>query len=43
MCWLWSGAARRWWPVLWFVIKVYIFLFCYIWLRRTLPGSGTTS
>ncbi len=34
---LWSGANTGWWPVLWFVIKVYIFLFCYIWLRGTLP------
>ena len=34
---LWSGANHGWWPVLWFVIKVYIFLFCYIWLRGTLP------
>ncbi|HUL28726.1 MAG TPA: NADH-quinone oxidoreductase subunit NuoH, partial [Streptosporangiaceae bacterium] len=34
---IWSGANSGWWPVLWFVIKVYIFLFCYIWLRGTLP------
>ena len=34
---LWSAANHGWWPVLWFVIKVYIFLFCYIWLRGTLP------
>ena len=34
---VWSGANSGWWPVLWFVIKVYIFLFCYIWLRGTLP------
>jgi NADH-quinone oxidoreductase subunit H len=34
---LWPGANSGWWPVLWFVIKVYIFLFCYIWLRGTLP------
>jgi NADH-quinone oxidoreductase subunit H len=34
---LWSGANSGWWPLLWFVIKVYIFLFCYIWLRGTLP------
>ena len=34
---LWSGANHGWWPVLWFVIKVFIFLFCYIWLRGTLP------
>jgi NADH-quinone oxidoreductase subunit H len=34
---LWAGANSGWWPVLWFVAKVYIFLFCYIWLRGTLP------
>src|SRR6202167_3672225 len=34
---LWSGANHGWWPVLWFVIKVFILLFCYIWLRGTLP------
>ena len=34
---LWSGANAGWWPVLWFLIKVYILLFCYIWLRGTLP------
>jgi NADH-quinone oxidoreductase subunit H len=34
---LWSGANAGWWPVLWFLIKVIILLFCYIWLRGTLP------
>src|SRR5215472_489892 len=34
---LWSGANQGWWPVLWFLIKVFILLFCYIWLRGTLP------
>ena len=34
---LWSGANTGWWPVLWFLIKVFILLFCYIWLRGTLP------
>jgi NADH-quinone oxidoreductase subunit H len=34
---LWAGANVGWWPVLWFVIKVFILLFCYIWLRGTLP------
>jgi NADH-quinone oxidoreductase subunit H len=34
---IWSGANSGWWPVLWFVIKVFILLFCYIWLRGTLP------
>jgi NADH-quinone oxidoreductase subunit H len=34
---LWSGANSGWWPLLWFLIKVFIFLFCYVWLRGTLP------
>jgi NADH-quinone oxidoreductase subunit H len=34
---LWSGANSGWWPLLWFLIKVLILLFCYIWLRGTLP------
>jgi NADH-quinone oxidoreductase subunit H len=34
---LWPGANSGWWPVLWFLIKVFIFLFGYIWLRGTLP------
>jgi NADH-quinone oxidoreductase subunit H len=34
---LWSGANAGWWPLLWFVIKVFILLFCYVWLRGTLP------
>ena len=34
---LWAGANAGWWPVLWFVIKVFILLFGYIWLRGTLP------
>jgi NADH-quinone oxidoreductase subunit H len=34
---LWASANRGWWPVLWFLIKVFILLFCYIWLRGTLP------
>jgi NADH-quinone oxidoreductase subunit H len=34
---LWSGANSGWWPLLWFLAKVSIFLFGYIWLRGTLP------
>jgi NADH-quinone oxidoreductase subunit H len=34
---LWSGSNSGWWPVLWFVIKVFLLLFGYIWLRGTLP------
>jgi NADH-quinone oxidoreductase subunit H len=34
---LWPSANTGWWPVLWFVIKVFILLFGYVWLRGTLP------
>ncbi|HEX8629727.1 MAG TPA: NADH-quinone oxidoreductase subunit NuoH, partial [Catenuloplanes sp.] len=33
----WSGANSGWWPMLWFLIKVFILLFGFIWLRATLP------
>jgi len=36
---LWSGANSGWWPVLWFLIKVFALLFCYVWLRGTLPRT----
>jgi NADH-quinone oxidoreductase subunit H len=34
---MWAGANSGWWPVLWFVAKVWAFLFVYFWLRATLP------
>ena len=34
---LWEGANSGWWPVLWWVIKVQLFIFLFIWLRGTLP------
>lgn len=34
---LWAGANSGWWPVLWFLIKVFVLLFGYVWLRGTLP------
>jgi NADH-quinone oxidoreductase subunit H len=34
---LWGSANTGWWPLLWFVIKVGIVLFVFIWLRGTLP------
>jgi NADH-quinone oxidoreductase subunit H len=34
---VWDGADHGWWPVLWFVAKVWGFLFLFIWLRATLP------
>jgi NADH-quinone oxidoreductase subunit H len=33
----WEGANSGWWPLLWWLIKVLIFLFGFIWLRATLP------
>ena len=34
---IWPGANQGWWPVLWFTVKVWGFIFIYIWLRATLP------
>lgn len=34
---LWDSANTGWWPVLWWVIKVQLFIFLFIWLRATLP------
>jgi NADH-quinone oxidoreductase subunit H len=34
---LWHGANQGWYPLIWFVVKICVFLFGYIWLRGTLP------
>ncbi len=34
---LWDSANQGYWPVLWFLAKVLIFIFFFIWLRGTLP------
>jgi NADH-quinone oxidoreductase subunit H len=34
---VWSGANSGWWPVLWFLGKLGLFLFLFIWLRGSLP------
>ncbi|GAA1736520.1 NADH-quinone oxidoreductase subunit NuoH [Luedemannella helvata] len=34
---LWSGANSGWWPLLWFLIKVVLLIFVFVWLRGTLP------
>ncbi|MCB0915106.1 MAG: NADH-quinone oxidoreductase subunit NuoH [Actinobacteria bacterium] len=34
---LWEGANENWWPLLWFLLKVFTFIFVFIWLRGTLP------
>jgi NADH-quinone oxidoreductase subunit H len=31
------GADSGWWALLWFVVKVWGFMFLFIWLRATLP------
>lgn len=32
-----DGVNSGWWPLLWFVGKVWVFLFIFMWLRATLP------
>ena len=33
-----SGVLNTgWWPILWFVAKLFLFIFFFIWLRGTLP------
>lgn len=34
---VWAGANSGWWPVLWFLIKLWAFIFFFIWLRGSLP------
>ena len=34
---LWDDANQGYWPVLWFLGKVLLFVFFFIWLRGTLP------
>ena len=34
---LWSGANSGWYPIIWFLIKVVLFEFGFIWLRGSLP------
>jgi NADH-quinone oxidoreductase subunit H len=34
---MWDGANTGWWPVLWFTLKMWVFLFIYMWLRASLP------
>ncbi|MFC7990449.1 NADH-quinone oxidoreductase subunit NuoH [Streptomyces pilosus] len=33
----WEGANHGWWPMLWFTGKLLTLLFCFVWLRGTLP------
>ena len=32
-----DGANTGWWPLIWFIAKVWTFLFVFMWLRATLP------
>jgi len=34
---LWPGANSGWWPLLWFLAKVVLGIFVFVWLRGTLP------
>lgn len=34
---IYDGFNTGWWPLLWFVAKVWVFLFLFMWLRATLP------
>jgi NADH-quinone oxidoreductase subunit H len=33
----WPGSNEGWWPVLWFLGKIMVMLFVFVWLRGTLP------
>jgi NADH-quinone oxidoreductase subunit H len=34
---VWPGANQGWWPLLWFFVKLGLFIFFFIWLRGSLP------
>ncbi|MCW2498074.1 NADH-quinone oxidoreductase subunit H, partial [Jatrophihabitans sp.] len=34
---IWSGCNSGWYPIIWFVIKIVIGIFIFVWLRGTLP------
>jgi NADH-quinone oxidoreductase subunit H len=34
---VWSGANSGWYPLIWFIAKICIFFFFFIWLRGSLP------
>ena len=33
----WAGANSNWWPLIWFVAKIVLMLFLFVWVRATLP------
>ncbi|HEY3870746.1 MAG TPA: NADH-quinone oxidoreductase subunit NuoH [Actinocrinis sp.] len=34
---LWHGANSGWYPMIWMLVKIMLFVFVFIWLRGTLP------
>ncbi|NLU70314.1 NADH-quinone oxidoreductase subunit NuoH [Streptomyces sp. HNM0574] len=34
---VWEGANHGWWPMLWFMAKLLVLLFVFVWIRGTLP------
>ncbi|HST66573.1 MAG TPA: NADH-quinone oxidoreductase subunit NuoH [Mycobacteriales bacterium] len=34
---IWAGANSGWWPMLWFIGKIVLGIFFFVWLRGTLP------
>ncbi|GAB3653054.1 NADH-quinone oxidoreductase subunit NuoH [Actinocorallia lasiicapitis] len=34
---VWAGANEGWWPILWFLAKLWMFIFFFVWLRASLP------
>ncbi|MFG3252066.1 NADH-quinone oxidoreductase subunit NuoH [Streptomyces sp. NPDC048172] len=33
----WEGANHGWWPMIWFIAKLLVLVFFFIWIRGTLP------
>jgi NADH-quinone oxidoreductase subunit H len=34
---VWAGANSGWYPIIWFLVKLWLFIFFFIWLRGSLP------
>jgi NADH-quinone oxidoreductase subunit H len=34
---VWPGSNEGYWPLIWFMAKVFVFLFVFVWLRGSLP------
>jgi NADH-quinone oxidoreductase subunit H len=34
---VWAGANSGWWPILWFLVKMWMFIFFFVWVRASLP------